>query len=220
MGSLSTYQAPSLGIVVYQLRQCANQFQAVSDSHRQHQRKLSSIHDLSSEDLKQLSDVTGSEKMSSHQRQAVARQRLHQIVASKSQELQHLSYILENCLFIIWRHLEYYLLRCVPSNQQPLSFQSIAQRQRQMRHLQDTSWVQEGGGDLEGVSNEMEEAALGVTREDLQTLKKNAPVVLNETLLKKILDINQSYCKRHTHYSFTEAIVRRIKRLLLLHTGN
>lgn len=54
MGSLSTYQAPSLGIVVYQLRQCANQFQAVSDSHRQHQRKLSSIHDLSSEDLKQV----------------------------------------------------------------------------------------------------------------------------------------------------------------------
>ena len=44
--------------------------------------------------------------------------------------------ILENCLFIIWRHLEYYLLRCVPADQQPLAFQSVAHRQQQMRRLQ------------------------------------------------------------------------------------
>ena len=44
--------------------------------------------------------------------------------------------MMENCLFILWRHLEYYLLRCVPADQQPLAFQSTALKNRQMRRLQ------------------------------------------------------------------------------------
>ncbi|KAK7476364.1 hypothetical protein BaRGS_00032364 [Batillaria attramentaria] len=220
--SVSTYQAPNLGVVVYQLRQCTSQFQATFDTHHQYQQKLGSLHDLSTEDLKQLSEMSGMEKLSSQQRQVVARQRLQQMVANKGQELQHLSLpdILENCLFIIWRHLEYYLLNCVPADQQPLGFQSTARRQQHMRRLQDPAWVQQGGGDLEGVDEDLEQAAFGVTRQDLDLLKKNAPAVISETLLKKVLEINQSYGKSHTHYSFTEAIVRRIRRLLRLHTGS
>ncbi|KAK7106896.1 nuclear pore complex protein Nup205-like [Littorina saxatilis] len=217
---LSMYKAPNLGVMVYQLRQCAAQFSAVFESHRQYQQKLAAIHELSSEDLKQLSEVSGMEKLSSQQRQAVARKRLQQMVTGKGKELQHLSYILENCLFIMWRHLEYYLLRCVPADQQPLAFQNIAHRQQQMRRLQDPGWTQQGGGDMEGVGPELEEAAQGVTRGDLDLLKKTAPTVISETLLKKVLDINQSYGKSHTHYSFTEAIVRRIRRLLRLHANS
>nr|KAG5691714.1 hypothetical protein BaRGS_010217 [Batillaria attramentaria] len=183
--SVSTYQAPNLGVVVYQLRQCTSQFQATFDTHHQYQQKLGSLHDLSTEDLKQLSEMSGMEKLSSQQRQVVARQRLQQMVANKGQELQHLSYILENCLFIIWRHLEYYLLNCVPADQQPLGFQNPA-------------WVQQGGGDLEGVDEDLEQAAFGVTRQDLDLLKKNAPAVISETLLKKVLEINQvsyAFCR-------------------------
>ncbi|KAL8613661.1 hypothetical protein ACOMHN_029753 [Nucella lapillus] len=217
--SLSMYQAPSLGVVVYQLRMCAAQFSTVFESHRQIEQKMAAIHELSTEDLKQLSETSGAEKLSSQQRQAVARLRLHQMVTSKAQELQHLSYILENCLFIVWRHLEYYLLHCVPASQQPQAFQNLAQQQQQMRRLQDPSWPQEGGGDMAGVRGELEEAAHGVTHSDLDLLKKTVPSVITEVLLKKVLDINQNYGKRHTHYSFTEAIVRRIRRLLRLHTG-
>lgn len=82
-------------------------------------------------------------------------------------------------------------IKCVVSCKSERIRNSVFQHVKILSLPTDTSWVQEGGGDLEGVSNEMEEAALGVTREDIQTLKKNAPVVLNETLLKKILDINQ-----------------------------
>lgn len=54
---LSMYKAPNLGVMVYQLRQCAAQFSAVFESHRQYQQKLAAIHELSSEDLKQVSVV-------------------------------------------------------------------------------------------------------------------------------------------------------------------
>ena len=54
--SLSVYQAPNLGVMVYQLRQCAAQFTTVFESHRQFEQKLAAIHELSTEDLKQVSD--------------------------------------------------------------------------------------------------------------------------------------------------------------------
>ena len=50
------YQAPNLGVMVYQLRQCAAQFTAVFESHRQFEQKLAAIHELSTEDLKQVSE--------------------------------------------------------------------------------------------------------------------------------------------------------------------
>lgn len=44
---------------------------------------------------------------------------------------------------------------------------------------------------MDGVGPELEEAALGVTRTDLDKLKQTAPSVISEVLLKKVLDINQ-----------------------------
>lgn len=52
--SSGTIQAPSLGVVVYQLRQCANHFMSVYETHKQHLRKLQSLADLSTDDLKQV----------------------------------------------------------------------------------------------------------------------------------------------------------------------
>ena len=50
----------------------------------------------------QLSETSGVEKLSSQQRQAVARRRLRQMVTSKAQELQHLSCILLHAFLSVW----------------------------------------------------------------------------------------------------------------------
>jgi hypothetical protein len=50
MSTMTT--TPSLGVIVYQLRQCASNFMYVYDSHQQHQRKQHS--DLSTDDLKEV----------------------------------------------------------------------------------------------------------------------------------------------------------------------
>jgi hypothetical protein len=48
------FKAPNLGVIVYQLRQCASQFSSVYEAHRQYEQKMNAIHELSTEDLKQV----------------------------------------------------------------------------------------------------------------------------------------------------------------------
>ncbi|KAL5010671.1 hypothetical protein ScPMuIL_012976 [Solemya velum] len=220
--TLSPAHVPSLGIIVYQLKQCSNRFMSVYDSKQQHQRKLQGLTDLSSEDLKEFSGLGATEKISSQQRQQLARKRLVQIIGHKAQELRHYAYIIENCLFILWRHLEYYLIHCVPTDQQPSIYQSHIKRQQQMRRLQDmTGAVQLPPPDFEStILSDMDDLTGGVTRKDLDTLKQVAPSVISDSLLKKLQEINQCYCKNRTHYGFDEALIRRVKRLLRLHTAS
>ncbi|XP_046581767.1 nuclear pore complex protein Nup205-like [Haliotis rubra] len=222
ISSIGGSQSLSLGVIVYLLKQCAGQFLVVYDSHRQHVQKLTHLQDLSSEDLKQFSGASGTEKMSSQQRHELARSRLTDIVTQKAKELQHHAYIVENCLFIIWRHLEYYLLHCIPVDQQPLAYQAHMRRHNQIRRLQDLTGIR-GVPPAEPeimIKPEYEQLSHGVTRDDIELLKQTAPSVISESLLKKVQEINQCYVKDRSHYSFTEAVIRRIKRLLRLHTGS
>nr|XP_022290304.1 nuclear pore complex protein Nup205-like [Crassostrea virginica] len=218
--SSGTVQSPSLGVVVYQLRQCANHFMSVFESHKQHLRKLQSLADLSTDDLKQFSGVE--EKISSHQRQKLAKTRLTKIVRYKEEQLQYFAYILENCLFMLWRHLEYYLIHCVPVTQQSSSHHGQARRQTQLRRLQDltgtsrSSLVDSDAGSLPDVDRQL---MMGVTSDEIDMLKQTANSAIHDSLLKKIQEIDQVYCKSRTHYSFVEALIRRVRRLLRLHTG-
>lgn len=43
--------------------------------------------------------------------------------------------MVENCLFILWRHLEFYLIHCVPADQGTSLFQLNVRKQR-LRRLQ------------------------------------------------------------------------------------
>ncbi|XP_063402892.1 nuclear pore complex protein Nup205-like [Mytilus trossulus] len=208
---------PSLGVIVYQLRQCASNFMYVYDSHQQHQRKQHSS--LSTDDLKEYSGVPMTEKIASHQRQQLARRRLSQIVNDKWREMQQLSYIIENCIFILWRHLEYYLVHCVPTDQQPSIYQVHIQRQQQMRRLQDlTGSPRSILEQQQQYTQDPDEMSKIVSREELAAFKSNVTNVVSESLLKKIQEINQSFCKNRSHYGFVEALIRRLRRLLRLHT--
>ncbi|XP_062583322.1 nuclear pore complex protein Nup205-like [Saccostrea cucullata] len=155
--STCTVQALSLGVVVYQLCQCANHFMSVYESHKQHLRKLQSLADLSTDDLKQFSGVE--EKLASHQR--LAKTSLTKIVHYKEEQLQYFAYILENCLFMLWRHLEYYLIHCVPVNQQTSSYPSQTRRHTQLRRLQDLTGICES--DADSLSDIDRQLMMGVT---------------------------------------------------------
>ncbi|XP_062576584.1 nuclear pore complex protein Nup205-like [Saccostrea cucullata] len=61
---------------------------------------------------------------------------------------------------------------------------------------------------------------MGVSSEDIETLKQTANSAIHDSLLKKIQKIDQEYCKSRTHYSFVEALIRRVRRLLRLNTGS
>lgn len=37
-------------------------------------------------------------------------------VTLKQQELSQITFLIENCLYLIWAHLDYYMLRSIPNN--------------------------------------------------------------------------------------------------------
>ncbi|XP_013384593.1 nuclear pore complex protein Nup205 [Lingula anatina] len=213
---MSTSRPPNLGLIVYQLRQCANSFMSVWDTHKQYMRKLANVLDLGAEELKELSVGMSSERISTQQRQQLARKKLMQLLNYKAQELQHYSYTIENCLFILWRHLEYYLVHCVPADQGQTLFQLHAKKHA-MRRLQENSVA--GEDQVEDSSLDTSRHS-GVSQEDLQHLRANAGACINETLFRKLQEIEQCYAKSRTRYGFIEALIRRLKRLLKLHTSS
>ncbi|XP_045195259.2 nuclear pore complex protein Nup205-like [Mercenaria mercenaria] len=226
LSTLSPAQVPNLGIVVYQLKQCTNHFMRVYENRKQHLSKLEGLSDLSVEDLKQFSTITGEEKMSSQVRQVIAKKRLSQLIAYNYKELQAYSYIIENSLFLLWRHLEYYLLHCVPADKGQSQYQSQARKQLQMRRLQDIVGISQspmersGSGENITAGFDLGDSRQHVRQQDIDTLKQAAITVLSDSLFKKIQEINVTFCKSRSHYGFVEAVIRRIKRLLRLHTGS
>ncbi|CAH1799487.1 unnamed protein product [Owenia fusiformis] len=210
---------PNLGLIVYQLRQCTNSFMTVFDSHSQFARKLKTLADLGAEELKELCGRSAGEKLSTQQRQAIARKRLLQILGYKVQELQLYSYIIENCLFILWRHLEYFLQHCEPLQTGSSLLSMHSKKQESIRRLQEmpttsTPYRKQYGHDASLDTT----VQSGVGREDLEKLKMDALSCINESLFKKLQDIEQCYIRHRTRYCFMEAVVRRLKRLLTLHT--
>ncbi|XP_062599347.1 nuclear pore complex protein Nup205-like [Saccostrea cucullata] len=155
------------------------------------------------------------EKLTSHQRQKLARTRLTKIVHYEEEQLQYLAYILENCLFMLWRHLEYYLIHCVPVNQQTSAYQSQTRRHTQLRRLQDLTGISHssfGESDVDSLPDIDRQLMMGVTSEDIETLKQTANSAIHDSLLEKIQKIDMEYCKSRTHYSFVEALIRRVRR--------
>uniref|UniRef100_A0A8C1ZZW4 Nucleoporin 205 n=1 Tax=Cyprinus carpio TaxID=7962 RepID=A0A8C1ZZW4_CYPCA len=114
-------RVPSLGLVLLLLKNSATDFFRYHDSHRQSLNKLERVEQLPPEELKELCQVLvsgsgGVEKIPSVQRNVLAKRRLVQLVNNRAKLLALCSYIIETCLFVIWRHLEFYLLYCTPTD--------------------------------------------------------------------------------------------------------
>lgn len=47
---------------------------------------------------------------------ALAAQKLQSKLKCKSRQLEYTHFLIENCLYLIWSHLDYYMLRTIPKN--------------------------------------------------------------------------------------------------------
>ncbi|KAH9505618.1 hypothetical protein Btru_056038 [Bulinus truncatus] len=220
--TLSVGRRLGLGVIVLLLQQSARHFSLIYESYLQLTHKLTKLAELTAEDLKQLCGDSSIEKLSLQQRQDLARSCLVHLVSQKVQHLQHYLYIVENCLYIIWRHMEFFLVHCIPADQSSMTTPSFLRHKTGIRKLTGASesyldMSLTGGSPV--VSSGLSQVALGVTRNHIDLLRSMAPSVLNEAFFKKIQNVDQVYGKHRTHYSFSEAIVRRIKRVLKLHAG-
>ncbi|KAF3819379.1 hypothetical protein GH733_013529 [Mirounga leonina] len=184
------WRLPGLGIIVYLLKQSANDFFSYYDSHRRSVNKLQNVEQLPPDEIKELCQSVmpvGVEKISTAQKYVLARR-----------------LIIETCLFILWRHLEYYLLHCTPTDSQDSLFAS--RTLFKSRRLQD-SFTPETNLDFRS-------GLTGVSQHDIDQLQADAISAFGESLQKKLLDIEGLYSKVRSRYSFIQALVRRIRGLL------
>uniref|UniRef100_A0A8C4M722 Nucleoporin 205 n=1 Tax=Equus asinus asinus TaxID=83772 RepID=A0A8C4M722_EQUAS len=180
------WRLPGLGIIIYLLKQSANDFFSYYDSHRRSVNKLQNVEQLPPDEIKELCQSVmpaGVDKISTAQKYVLARRRLVKLINNRAKLLSLCSFIIETCLFILWRHLEYYLLHCTPTDSQDSLFAS--------RTLFKSRRLQEQGN-----------------------LQADAINAFGESLQKKLLDIEGLYSKVRSRYSFIQALVRRIRGLL------
>ncbi|XP_037740131.1 nuclear pore complex protein Nup205 isoform X3 [Chelonia mydas] len=203
------WRLPGLGIIVYLLKQNANDFFSYYDSHRQNVNKLQNVEQLPPDEIKELCQSVmpaGVDKISTAQKYVLARRRLVKLINNRAKLLSLCSYIIETCLFILWRHLEYYLLHCTPTDSQDslLAFRTPFKSRR--LQVQD-SFSLEPNLDFRNGKNR-------VSQHDIDQLQIEATNNFGESLQKKLLDIEGLYSKVRSRYTFIQALVRRIRGLL------
>uniref|UniRef100_H3C417 Nucleoporin 205 n=1 Tax=Tetraodon nigroviridis TaxID=99883 RepID=H3C417_TETNG len=213
---------PTLGLVLYLLKNSASDFFRFHQSHRQSLSKLQSLDQLPPEELKELcqglvSGPGGLEKISSVQRSLLAKRRLVQLINNRAKLLALSSYVIETCLFVLWRHLEYYLLHYSPSDpKDPLLPGNRLYGSRLaddhcllMFFFPSTdsfAGLQTSGGRGLGLSR--------VSQQDLDMLKSEMAASFGEALQRKLLEVEGLYCQARSRYTFIQALVRRIRGLL------
>lgn len=203
-------RAPSLGLVLYLLKNSAADFFRFHQSHRQSVGKLQSLDQLPPEELKELcqglvSGPGGVEKISSVQRSLLAKRRLVQLINNRAKLLALCSYVIETCLFVLWRHLEYYLLHCTPTDPKDSLLPGAGLFKSR---LADDSFggMHASGGRGLGLSR--------VSQQDLDLLKSDMAASFGEALQRKLLEVEGLYSQARSRYTFIQALVRRIRGLL------
>uniref|UniRef100_A0A8B9L6N0 Nucleoporin 205 n=1 Tax=Astyanax mexicanus TaxID=7994 RepID=A0A8B9L6N0_ASTMX len=207
----SVSRVPSLGLVLLLLKNSATDFFRYHDSHRQSLGKLQRLEQLAPEELKELCQglVSGSggvEKIPSVQRSVLAKRRLVQLVNNRAKLIQPLLFIcnwniIETCLFVIWRHLEYYLLYCTPIDPKDSLLPGYRGETFNCFLCVDAS----GGGGL-GLSR--------VSQQDLEQLQSDVARSFTEPLQRKLLEVEGLYSKTHSRHTFIQALTRRIRGLV------
>ncbi|XP_021119102.1 nuclear pore complex protein Nup205 [Heterocephalus glaber] len=203
------WHLPGLGIIVYLLKQSANDFFSYYDSHRRSVNKLQNVEQLPPDEIKELCQFVmpgGVDKISTTQKYVLAKRCLVKLINNRAKLLSLCSYIIETCLFVLWRHLEYYMLHCSPMNSQDSLFAS--RPLFKSRRLQDSLPTE--------TSLDFRIGPTVVSQHDIEQLQADAINAFGESLQKKLLDIERLYSKVRSRYSFIQALVRRIGGLLRL----
>ncbi|XP_007909424.1 nuclear pore complex protein Nup205 [Callorhinchus milii] len=200
------WRLPSLGVILFLLKQSANDFFSCYESHKQNVTKHQNLEHLPPDEIKELCQAHlqgGVDKISAGQRQVLAKRRLVQQINHRAELLSLYCYIVENCLFILWRHLEYYFLYCSPSDAHDTM--NVLSGFYRGRRLQD-SYSLDSNPDPRNLSC--------VSQHDLEQMRSDAASSFGESLQKKLLDIERTYCKVRSRHRFIEALVRRIRGLV------
>ncbi|XP_064463706.1 nuclear pore complex protein Nup205-like [Ornithodoros turicata] len=204
---------PSLRILVQIALAYTADVQRCVSAHTALMRRIENLADLGTSELAELLPPDVDQKtltsMPSSQLRDAARKHILSEASLRQEELTFLMNLIEQALFLLWRHLEYFLLQCVPQGATTIR-QGFAVEER-------------GFHSGAGVQSREPEASKGavVSREEVEALKSDVRGVLNESFFREVQAKEQYIPGRATSAAdpkFFEALVRRLKRLATLNT--
>jgi len=199
----------SLGLLIVTTRTVASQLARSQASLSDYQARLGSLQSLPITELIRLAEISSTEKLPTVLVRKMANEKLSSTISSKSKEVSLCAGTVEGLTFLVWRHLEHYLLySSAATSTGPITpFQQAFNKHN--------SYVQEVGG-----TNASHRTAFA--KVDLERLKKDVLSVLNETFFDKLGDIvgdvEASANSKPAASGFLQSVLRRTKRLAALHT--
>merc|ERR1712179_212846 len=182
----------SLGLLIVTTRTVAAQLARSQTSLSDHQSRLTTIQSQPITELVRLAEISTTDKL-----------------PSKTREVSLCAGTLEGLTFLVWRHLEHYLLySTAASSAGPVTpFQQAFSRH-------NTPAVEIGG------TTATHRKAFAQV--DLEKLKKDVIAVLNDTFFDKLGDcvgsVETSSNSKPSAQGFLQSVLRRTKRLASLHT--
>lgn len=106
-------QEPSLGVIVQQLISTVSYHHQEKVTHDLLARKLKEIPDMNSVDLRHYADEFVDVGDLSSQREKTY-EIISEKLKKKKKELKYCAFIIENALYLIWSHLDFYMLKAIP----------------------------------------------------------------------------------------------------------
>ena len=198
----------SLSLPLLHLQTYASLFLSTSDHLQRLQRKREAVQDLRADELQELSSTTAAadEKLPAGRRQQVVARRLDEIIETVKEQRSLLLSVMENLVFLLWRHLDVYLIRCAP-----VDVDSSIYLPRQQFPLRPTM--------ASSAAFAASESQTNLTVHELNSLKAEVAASLgSDGLFRKLAEIEQIHAKSSNRFSFLLAMVRRLKRFQKLHT--
>uniref|UniRef100_T1HVP0 Uncharacterized protein n=1 Tax=Rhodnius prolixus TaxID=13249 RepID=T1HVP0_RHOPR len=180
-----TMPEATLGVIVQQLGQ------AVQFHHRERLnleqliRKLHSVKDMSLNTVQQYVPETKTANI--EECRSLAKKLFTEQIESKQTQLDYCVFIVEHCMYIIWAHLDYYMLRGLSNK-----VLDLPSSKSSSEYEYEVTWT--------------------VTADDLSHLKQGLLSVFNEAFCKSLLSIVKDMQRKDK--GFIEALLTRIKKLI------
>ena len=194
-GGRGNGENPLLGFPVQQLMECVSHYHRETSTLAQLKRKMSAVHTMTSSELQQFlpeSPLTNDVNAITENRFAAA-QIIKKRLEQKTLELDHCSFLIENCLYVIWSHLDFFMLRALPKPKQGFDF--------------DINKSTLGSSVTSRETNLM-----SLTSQDIAVLKNGLIGIFNDNFSKKLIATKET--ATNADKGFVTALLRRIKRLI------
>lgn len=183
----------SLGVIVTQLVQCVAHYHRERANVNLLSSTLSSVPSLTSTALQDYLPEGSKNVQSLEELQYLASTEVSERLADKKLELSRCLFIIEHCFYLIWSHLDYYMLRAIPSTSYGISLKpSPLPNSKTPKQMSDITW--------------------NVSINEIRQLKEGLTSIFNETFCKSLVELSEE--ETSTNKGFIEALLRRLKKLL------